>query len=292
MKKPGLADKIKNRYLGKFRNDSFVVQQKAYVLFWIQIILIPILIAYLIINTVRCNSFSEALVVLVDIVFILNMAIALVFLVKGKYNTAVNLNIVIVTLLTVLGLIARWPGLKTTGYNSFTALIFPLLVFIGMFGRRRIYFAVFLIFTLIVIYLHLVVKNYLPEEYLFILLNNFLNIIIGLVIVFCFTYFNNLITQRSMEITEQELKKNKSLNKELEKNIEKKVLELKLTTEEVKELKGLIPICSKCKKIRDDQGYWEHIETYISTHSNAEFSHGICPDCMKKLYPGFEVHKY
>ena len=54
---------------------------------------------------------------------------------------------------------------------------------------------------------------------------------------------------------------------------------------EVKTLKGLIPICASCKKIRTDKGYWEQIEKYISEHSEAEFSHSICPECAKKLYP-------
>jgi PAS domain S-box-containing protein len=55
----------------------------------------------------------------------------------------------------------------------------------------------------------------------------------------------------------------------------------------IKVLKGLIPICASCKKIRDDQGFWQQIESYIRDHSEAEFSHGICPDCKKKLYPLF-----
>lgn len=54
---------------------------------------------------------------------------------------------------------------------------------------------------------------------------------------------------------------------------------------EVKTLRGLIPICSGCKKIRDDRGYWEKIESYLGRHSDAAFSHGICPDCMDKYYP-------
>jgi len=54
---------------------------------------------------------------------------------------------------------------------------------------------------------------------------------------------------------------------------------------EVKTLSGLLPICASCKKIRDDTGYWSSIETYIRQHSDAQFSHGICPDCMVKLYP-------
>ncbi len=56
---------------------------------------------------------------------------------------------------------------------------------------------------------------------------------------------------------------------------------------EIKTLKGFLPICSSCKKIRDDKGYWNQIESYIREHSEAEFTHGICPECFKKLYPDF-----
>ena len=50
-------------------------------------------------------------------------------------------------------------------------------------------------------------------------------------------------------------------------------------------LSGLIPICAACKKVRDDQGYWQQVEEYVSAHAEVEFSHGLCPDCMAKLYP-------
>lgn len=63
------------------------------------------------------------------------------------------------------------------------------------------------------------------------------------------------------------------------------ITSLKKALEEVKTLKGLIPICSRCKNIRDDRGFWQNLENYVSDHSEAEFSHGICPDCVKKLYP-------
>ncbi len=56
-------------------------------------------------------------------------------------------------------------------------------------------------------------------------------------------------------------------------------------TTDLKILGGLLPICSHCKKIRDDKGYWSQVENYISRHSRALFSHGICPDCVKKYYP-------
>jgi len=55
----------------------------------------------------------------------------------------------------------------------------------------------------------------------------------------------------------------------------------------VKLLKGLLPICSSCKKIRDDKGYWNQIEGYIQTHTDAKFTHGIYPDCAKTIYPDY-----
>lgn len=54
-------------------------------------------------------------------------------------------------------------------------------------------------------------------------------------------------------------------------------------------MSGMLPICASCKKVRDDKGYWSQIETYISERSDADFSHGICPDCFKTLYPGFHT---
>ncbi|HVN49442.1 MAG TPA: two-component regulator propeller domain-containing protein, partial [Bacteroidota bacterium] len=59
----------------------------------------------------------------------------------------------------------------------------------------------------------------------------------------------------------------------------------------IKVLGGLIPICANCKKIRDDKGYWDHLEGYIQSHSEAHFTHGICPDCAKKLYPNLSITK-
>lgn len=60
---------------------------------------------------------------------------------------------------------------------------------------------------------------------------------------------------------------------------------LDVALSEIKTLRGMLPICSTCKKIRDDQGVWNRIESYISEHSDAEFTHSNCPDCIRKLYP-------
>lgn len=71
----------------------------------------------------------------------------------------------------------------------------------------------------------------------------------------------------------------------VEKDQEKLITELKEALARIKTLNGLLPICVRCKKIRDDKGYWNQIESYVSRHSMAEFSHGLCPDCAKVLYP-------
>lgn len=59
----------------------------------------------------------------------------------------------------------------------------------------------------------------------------------------------------------------------------------------IKTLRGLLPICASCKKIRDDHGYWNQLETYIGAHSDAEFTHGLCPECARKLYPDYYRNK-
>ena len=67
------------------------------------------------------------------------------------------------------------------------------------------------------------------------------------------------------------------------------IAELQDALGKVRTLSGLLPICACCKKIRDDKGYWNQIESYIQKHSDAEFSHGICPDCFKALYPEIDI---
>ncbi|MFH1139299.1 MAG: PAS domain S-box protein [Pseudomonadota bacterium] len=76
-----------------------------------------------------------------------------------------------------------------------------------------------------------------------------------------------------------------SERKKAERERENLIQRLQTALEEVKTLSGFIPICASCKKIRDDEGYWQKIEKYIEDRSKAQFSHGICPDCLRKLYP-------
>ena len=82
----------------------------------------------------------------------------------------------------------------------------------------------------------------------------------------------------------------KRKNAEIEKA--EKMEQLQQALREIKTLQGMLPICSVCKRIRDDAGYWQLIESYIQEHTMAKFSHGICPNCAKKVYPDLDVKKY
>jgi PAS domain-containing protein len=76
-----------------------------------------------------------------------------------------------------------------------------------------------------------------------------------------------------------------TLRKEIEEERERLNVELKDALEKIKTLSGLIPICAGCKKIRDDKGYWNQLEHYVEEHSDAVFSHGLCPECFQKYFP-------
>ena len=90
--------------------------------------------------------------------------------------------------------------------------------------------------------------------------------------------------EKALRKSEEELRKHQD---HLEEMIVERTKELKKSMEEITTLQGIVPICAKCKKIRDDKGYWNHIESYIEQHSEASFSHSLCPECMEKLYPDF-----
>lgn len=76
-----------------------------------------------------------------------------------------------------------------------------------------------------------------------------------------------------------------------QKELEQKNKQLQEALETIKMLEGFIPICAKCKKIRNDEGFWQQVEVYIENHSEATFTHGICPDCRDELYPMFKKNK-
>jgi len=69
--------------------------------------------------------------------------------------------------------------------------------------------------------------------------------------------------------------------------LNEKTASLELALSEVKTLQGLLPLCSRCRKVRDDEGLWTRLDAYLSTHMDAHFTHGLCPDCTRELYPEY-----
>ncbi|MCW5201703.1 MAG: cache domain-containing protein [Candidatus Electrothrix communis] len=111
---------------------------------------------------------------------------------------------------------------------------------------------------------------------------------ISIVIVTITLFLSLYIVKNSLGEMKKRLVAEKELNlykDELEELVEQRTEKLQEAMSQVKILSGFLPICASCKKIRDDKGYWSQIETYIRKYSEAEFSHGICPDCAAKLYP-------
>ena len=96
----------------------------------------------------------------------------------------------------------------------------------------------------------------------------------------------NLVKQRTreLEIANNSLEQKIEERRIAEVERERLIGELQRSLGEVKTLSGLLPICASCKKIRDDKGYWNQIEGYIQKHSEASFSHGMCPECSEELY--------
>jgi PAS domain S-box-containing protein len=76
-----------------------------------------------------------------------------------------------------------------------------------------------------------------------------------------------------------------TVRKMIEQEKEELIAKLQQSLKEIKTLRGILPLCSYCKKIRDYQGYWEQVDVYITLHSDADISHGVCPECMEKHYP-------
>jgi DNA-binding NtrC family response regulator len=102
-------------------------------------------------------------------------------------------------------------------------------------------------------------------------------------------HLEELVEERTFELerTNESLHLEIAQRKSAEAEREMLIAELREALARVKQLSGLLPICASCKKIRDDKGYWRQIEAYIRDHSEADFSHGICPDCARELYPWF-----
>jgi hypothetical protein len=121
----------------------------------------------------------------------------------------------------------------------------------------------------------------------------FLFVLFGILITW-FAFFGGFVSDmrrrlrlRNEEILEahERIERDIAARKQVEEEREQLIRELQEAMAKVKMLSGMLPICSSCKSIRDDQGYWQRIEEYIRDHSEAEFTHSVCQECARKLYP-------
>ncbi len=285
--------------LQAYARSPYVIRMKATILYWLQVLLLPVMLLVLILNLMRTNPSEIWPMLVVDLVFILCLAIGLGMLRKGRFAATVMLHILSQCALTLFGTLAKLPILEITGYNHFTAEMFCVIIFASIFGNRRQLLGVAAFMLSLTGGTYLYGRTIVADTLQLHLQSASLNAGAAMVATIFLAYVNERITRTGLRVVRQELQRNQELNRTLElrvaertreltvKNEERKdlITRLEKTLAEVKLLSGLLPICSSCKKIRDDDGYWKQIETYISTHSEAQFSHSLCPQCLHHLYP-------
>lgn len=136
-------------------------------------------------------------------------------------------------------------------------------------------------------------EGHFKQIYNALILNIILCLMVTVIVIFLINFTLKTYRKKLDELAEED-EKLKCINRDQQEEIfrqngelTEKNAELLNSLAQVQKLSGFLPICAGCKKIRDDKGYWNQIETYIKQHSEAEFSHGICPDCAQRLYPDF-----
>jgi hypothetical protein len=150
----------------------------------------------------------------------------------------------------------------------------------------------------LVLYAVVLILEYFQYRQKFIIQYELFLFVLFAILLTWFAFFGGFVSNLRRQLRAQNIEIQKA-QEEIKVEIEERrraqadkdnlIIKLQDALTKVKTLSGLFPICSSCKKIRDDKGYWNQIESYIRDHSNAEFSHSICPDCAKKLYPDMDI---
>jgi len=232
------------------------------------IISIPLLIGLMIVD------YFEGDILEMFLEFLLCAIVIFCFIAIKRFNADLTIYRFCLTLLSVVLFytVSIGAGVGTTVYWLFP---FPIL-FIFFLGKKEggIFSAVFFVVLSILLFnpFSLGISSYDNEISM-----RFLASILFLTLIF-------YGLESSLEKYGNMLIKNHNNLIEEKRNLEKAL-------KENKTLRGLIPICSNCKKIRDDDGYWHQVEVYLRDHSDADFSHSICPDCIKRLYPELKIRK-
>jgi hypothetical protein len=270
---------LKSFFFSQYETASFVVQQKAFIFMWLQVIVIPLMVVMLGINIFRNDPSELNMMIAIDLIIIIIMISGLVLMRRGAFEKAVIIEIYSTTILVIAGYIFKHHVVIHTGYNPFLAAMFASIAFIAMFGSRPVMISAGIMYLFMHIAGYLTVTKSVTAVMHFYLLSSTLIGGASLIVVWSSLYLISLIAERSLFITQEELQKNILLNRTLENQVEKRTEELKDSMNKVQVLGGLIPVCPSCNRIRDDKGYWLNLENYIRRLSDAELSHSICPEC-------------
>jgi len=210
--------------------------------------------------------FLDLLIAIVMIALCITSVAAILFL--NKDMLVYRITFVIVCLSFFIG-VYHGIGKETILYYTFAMP--PLLFF--YFGKREglVWLSAFLGVVAFIILAPLIINSHQYEAF------HISRYFITIAIVCIGSYgvesarytFHNLLEKNNISLLQEKQRLEKALA-------------------EIKTLSGMIPICANCKKIRNDEGFWEQVETYVRDRSQADFSHGICPDCVKLLYPGYK----
>ncbi len=166
------------------------------------------------------------------------------------------------------------------GYLYYVGLIL-VIFFCYAFFRTRFIWATITCWLLVLIY-GVIAIWVVPTPTSIVINNNFFFVAANIAGMFaCYSIeYHERKKFYLYHLLEEERKKVRETNQMLR----EKVKELEQASAKIKTLSGMLPICARCKKIRDDQGYWNQLENYLKEHTDAEFTHGICPECAKELY--------
>lgn len=192
-------------------------------------------------------------------------------LIKGTYLIFLNIIVGIIGIYTL--------GVFTGGVHFFPTAIIILALF---YSKQCVYFT----YLCICLFLSYIVVGFTTGEIELIynanyLLRNFQNWLVYVCALGFCMLFSGIAILNYRKIAKELVDKIQSQKN----NLIKANMDLSEALKEVKSLRSLLPICSNCKKIRNDKGYWVEIESYIRKNTGAEFTHSICNDCIKKLYP-------
>ena len=196
---------------------------------------------------------------------------------------------------------ALWGALPTFALSEVRPILLMFYIPAFSFGMLRLNRRQYLTLVACVmgIYTAILGLEYRHDPSAFHIKYEFLVFAIFGIVLTWFAFFGGFISHLKLRLKEQHdalqkinLEMHREMQERLRAQVEKDrlIVELKDALSKVKTLSGLLPICASCKKIRDDKGYWNQIEHYIRGHSEAEFSHSICPECTQKALD--EIAKY